>query len=190
MLDLCNNGAKMIVVGNRGAGGIANLLLGFVSQQVATHARVPADVIRGRTVTGGGPVIVGVDSSAAADAALTLAFEEATARGADVVAIRAYVPPPPAVVPVKAVEADERAALEASLAGWQDKYPSVRLEGLLAVGGPAKVLVSVSRSAQLVVVGSRGHGSFAGLLLGSVGQKLMHHAECPVLIAHPGGAVA
>ncbi|GAA1535052.1 universal stress protein [Dactylosporangium maewongense] len=184
LLDFAHAGARLLVVGNRGAGGMASLLQGSVSQQVATHARVPVAVVRGRTATPGGPVVVGVDGSPSTDAALTLAFEAAAARGTHVVAIRAYVPPSPSVLPPSAVEAEERAHLRESLAGWQDKYPSVRLEPLLATGRAAKVLVGVSHTAQLVVVGSRGHGGFAGLLLGSVGQQLMHHAECPVLIAH------
>ncbi|MET7426319.1 universal stress protein [Dactylosporangium sp. NPDC005555] len=186
LLDFAHGGARLLVVGNRGAGGIANLLMGSVSQQVATHARVPVAVVRGRTeTTAAGPVVVGVDGSPATDAALGLAFDAAAARGTHVVAIRAYVPPPPSVLSLSAIEAAERTDLETSLAGWQEKYPSVKLEALLAVGRAAKVLIGVSHTAQLVVVGSRGHGGFAGLLLGSVGQQLMHHAECPVLIAHP-----
>ncbi|WP_238012283.1 universal stress protein [Dactylosporangium sp. AC04546] len=177
-------GTRLLVVGNRGGGGMSNLLLGSISQQVATHARVPVAVVRGRTGATDGPVVVGVDGSASTDAALGLAFEAAAARGAEVVAVRAYSPPSPAVVPLSAVEADERNALEASLAGWAEKYPGTRLTALLAVGRAAQVLVGMSHTAQLVVVGSRGHGGFTGLLLGSVGQQLMHHAECPVLIAH------
>jgi nucleotide-binding universal stress UspA family protein len=158
--------------------------MGSVSQQVATHARVPVVVVRGHAAPGG-PVVVGVDGSPSTDAALGLAFDAAAARGTHVVAIRAYVPPSPAVLPHSAVEAAVREMLAGSLAGWQDKYPSVRLESHLVVGRAAKVLVGASHTAQLVVVGSRGHGGFTGLLLGSVGQQLMHHAECPVLIAHP-----
>ena len=82
------------------------------------------------------------------------------------------------------LEAQEREALNASLAGWQEKYPTVRVEPLLAQGSPAEVLIGVSKKAQLMVVGSRGHGGFAGLVLGSVGQQLLSHADCPVLIAH------
>ncbi|GAA2574935.1 universal stress protein [Dactylosporangium fulvum] len=183
LLDLAEH-AKLLVVGNRGAGGMANLLLGSVSQQVATHARVPVTVVRGRSRAAEGPVVVGVDGSASTEAALALAFEAAVARGTEVIAIRAYTPPSPVVVPPSAVEAHERETLDASLAGWREKYPGVKVEALLAVGRPAQVLIGVSHTAQLVVVGSRGHGGFTGLLLGSVGQQLMHHAECPILIAH------
>ncbi|MFG2041628.1 universal stress protein [Dactylosporangium sp. NPDC048998] len=183
LLDLTEY-SRLLVVGNRGAGGMANLLLGSVSQQVATHARGPMAVVRGRATATDGPVVVGVDGSPSTDAALTLAFEAAAARGTELIAIRAFAPPSPVVVPLSAVEAAEREALESSLGGWRERYPDVKLETLLARGRPARVLVEASHTAQLVVVGSRGHGGFAGLLLGSVGQHLMHHAECPILIAH------
>ncbi|MET7402416.1 universal stress protein [Dactylosporangium sp. NPDC005572] len=184
LLDLGAAGARLLVVGNRGAGGLANLVLGSVSQQVATHARVPVAVVRGRGDAAGGPVVAGTDDSPGADAALALAFEAARARGAGLVAIRAYVPPIRPLLPYSAIEAQERAALEASVAGWAGKYPDVAVETRVAVGRAAKVLIGASHTAQLVVVGSRGHGGFTGLLLGSVGQQLMHHAECPVLIGH------
>ncbi|WP_433221528.1 universal stress protein [Dactylosporangium sp. CS-047395] len=175
----------LLVVGNRGAGGISNLLLGSVSQQVATHANTPVVVVRGRWTATGGPVVVGVDGSASSNTALSLAFAAADTRGTEVVAIRAYQPPPQHVVPLHAAETIERDALEASLAPWRQQYPGVKVEALVAVGRPAQVLIGVSHTARLVVVGSRGHGGFTGLLLGSVGQQLMHHAECPVMIAHP-----
>ncbi|WP_433219880.1 universal stress protein [Dactylosporangium sp. CS-047395] len=177
LLDLGDAGAHMLVVGNRGAGGLANLLLGSVSQQVATHAKVPVAVVRGRPDPSFGPVVVGVDGSASGDSALGLAFEAARERGRALVAVRAY----PAD---HTDEAAERAALDDALANWSGKFPDVPVAQLVAAGRPAAVLVDASRTATLVVVGSRGHGGFTGLLLGSVGLQLMHHADCPVLIVH------
>jgi nucleotide-binding universal stress UspA family protein len=167
---LLSAGGQLIVVGSHGAGGLTGLVMGSVSQQVATHARVPVAVVHGRAGADTGPVVVGVDGSPSADVAIALAFE--------------YEPPPTAVTPFGAVEAAESEHLWASLAGWSAKYPDVALDARLAVGPAAKVLTGLSHTAQLVVVGSRGHGGFTGLLLGSVGQKLAQHAECPVLIAH------
>lgn len=189
LLDL-SVGSRMLVVGSRGAGGFAGLLLGSVSQQVATHAHVPVAVLRGRAGRPDGPVLVGVDGSAAADVALDLAFEEAAARGARVLAVRAYGPAPahsgttPVTIPRDVVLAEERAALDASMSPWRGKYPSVTVDTELVAGKPSRVLVERSRTAQVAVVGSRGHGGFVGLLLGSVGQQLMHHAGCPVIISH------
>jgi nucleotide-binding universal stress UspA family protein len=79
--------------------------------------------------------------------------------------------------------ADLRTELVDQLAGWRDKYPDVLLEYVLQPGGAGSVLTAASRQAQLVVVGTRGRGATSGLLLGSVGLQLLHHAECPVMIA-------
>jgi nucleotide-binding universal stress UspA family protein len=68
------------------------------------------------------------------------------------------------------------------LAPWREKYPDVPLEVLLTHHGIAGELVAASRRAQLVVVGSRGHGVIAGTMLGSTGLQLLHHADCPVHI--------
>ncbi len=182
LIDLA---ADLLVVGNRGGGGLTDLLVGSVGLQVATHARTPVVVVRGRHDATDGPVVVGVDGSASSDAALGVALEEARSRGTGVLAVRAYIPPAVTALPYSVIEATEQQVLEASIAGWQEKYPSVTISPLLANGRAAPALIGASRTAQLVVVGSRGHGGFAGLLLGSVGQQLMHHAECPVLIVHP-----
>jgi len=184
LIGFGDSGANLLVVGNRGGGGLTNLLVGSVSQQVATHAHAPVVVVRGRHDAGDGPVVVGVDGSASSDAALGIAFEAARLRDTGLLAVRAFVPAAVTALPYSVIETAERAVLEASVAGWQDKYPSVKVVPLLGPGRTAEVLVGASRTAQLVVVGSRGHGGFTGLLLGSVGQQLMHHAECPVLIVH------
>jgi nucleotide-binding universal stress UspA family protein len=184
-------GAALLVVGNRGRGGFASLLLGSVGQQVATHAPCPVAVVRGRREVTEGPIVVGADGSPSSDDALGLAFQLAAERGCSVVAVRAHplpAPPwgtdvPPIVYDSAKRDAAEHDALAEWLAPWREKYPNVKSEALVAHGGAAKVLVDVSHTAQLVVVGSRGHGSIAGTLLSSVGLQLLHHADCPVLVA-------
>ena len=183
--------ATLLVVGSRGHGGFASLLLGSVSQRVATHSPCAVAVVRGRPDATEGPIVVGVDGSPAAQEALGLAFQMAAERKTSVIAIRAYTPPtppwganvPPLVYDPQELDAAEHAALDGSLSGWREKFPQVRVEALIARGSAARVLVGVSHTAQLVVVGSRGHGTIAGTLLGSVGLQLLHHADCPVLIA-------
>jgi nucleotide-binding universal stress UspA family protein len=183
--------ARLIVLGSRGRGGFASLLLGSVSQQVATHAAGPVVVVRGRLRELSGPVVVGVDGSPAADHALGVAIDEAVARGVGVVAVRVYAPVNPPwgtdvdqnmESPVQRREFEQRALLE-DLGPWEDKYPDTTIEAVVVDGHPAEVLAGMSASACLVVVGTRGHGGFSGLLLGSVGLQLLHHAESPVLIA-------
>src|SRR5262245_20456942 len=183
--------ARLVVLGSRGRGGFASLLLGSVSQQVATHAVGPVVVVRGRLRELSGPVVVGVDGSPAADHPLGVAIDEAVARGVGVVAVRVYAPVNPPwgtdveqqmESPVQRREFEQRALLE-DLAPWKEKYPDTAIEAVVLDGHAAEVLAGMSASACMVVVGTRGHGGFAGLLLGSVGLQLLHHAESPVLIA-------
>ena len=87
--------ASLLVVGHRGGGGFANLLLGSVGQQVAAHARCPVVVVRGRWDAADGPVVIGVDGSPSSDYAMDLALQAATSRGVGLVAVRAYQQPSP-----------------------------------------------------------------------------------------------
>jgi nucleotide-binding universal stress UspA family protein len=167
--------AGLLVVGSRGHGGFAAALIGATGQQVATHAPCPVVVVRGRGDTAIGPVVVGADGSASAEYALDLAYQQAEARACALTAVR--------VVEGSAPGAHERVQSELAETLAARPHPGVTTEQLVAGGNTAHVLVELSRGAQLVVVGTRGHGGFAGLLLGSVGLHLVHHADCPVLIA-------
>ena len=184
--------AQLVVLGHRGRGGFANLLLGSVSQRVAAHAGCSAVVVRGRRDPGEGPVCAGVDDSPAAAAVLGAAFEAAATRGVGLTVIRTYLPPvplwlagsvPAAEVTTPRFDSDERDRLTDLVAPWSDKYPAVRVETLLSHDSAAAVLEGVSHGAQLIVVGSHGHGTIAGAVLGSTGMQLLHHADCPVYIA-------
>ncbi|MFI5615502.1 universal stress protein [Amycolatopsis sp. NPDC051903] len=72
------------------------------------------------------------------------------------------------------------------LAGWQEKYPDVHVERQVEHDKPRHRLLALSHTAQLVVVGCRGRGGFAGLMLGSTSQALLHHANCPVMVVRSG----
>jgi len=170
-------GASMLVVGDRGRGGFSRLLLGSVGIHVATHARCPVTVVRGRPDNPSGAVVLGVDGSGPADVAVDLAFAQAAERRCPLHAITAHpVPVPPA-------RDEVRRQLVQQLAGWCAKYADVAADCEVVDGSVGSVLIDESRRAQLVVVGTRGHGSRSGLLPGPVGLRLLHHARCPVLIA-------
>jgi len=180
--------AQLAVVGQRGLGGFAGLLLGSVGAAVAAHAACPVLVVRGATdPPQDGPVVVGVDGSPQSDAAVAFAVEAAAARGVSLRAVHAWLD---SVVPVmvsKAVDWDIVAAQQANLrtnclAGWREKYPDLPIEPLLIEDRPAHALMDSIDDAQLVVVGSRGRGGLAGMTLGSVSQALLHHAGCPVAV--------
>jgi nucleotide-binding universal stress UspA family protein len=184
--------ARLMVLGSRGRGGFASLLLGSVSQRVATHARCPVVVVRGRKDVTDGPVGVGVDDSPSAELVLETAFDAAARRGCELQVVRSYLPviplwlaKRPADVAAPDADAQERARLEEQLAPWRAKYPDVPVEIVLTHESVASALVTASDRAQLVIVGSHGHGAITGTVLGSAGLQLLHHADCPVCIVRP-----
>jgi nucleotide-binding universal stress UspA family protein len=143
-----------------------------------------------------GVIVVGVDHSAGAEEALRFALEEAKLRQASLRAVHAWqlsyigAGSTAGSYPVLGGELDDlRAAAEAALdTTLREASPDpgdVEIERRVVEGVPAAVLVEESRGADLLVVGSRGHGGFAQLLLGSVSQQCAHHAECPVVIVRP-----
>jgi len=179
-------GARLLVVGHRGAGGFQELLLGSVSGKLATHAHCPVLVVRGRA--GGDEVVVGVDGSAPADPAIGFAFAEADLRHAPVLALHAATgpqfsgPSDALVYDWCAEEARAVGLLYRAVAEWHERYPDLLVQRRVRWAAAGESLLKASGSAQLVVVGRRGGGGFLGLRLGSVGQALLHHAACPVAI--------
>ena len=162
----------LLVLGDRGLGGFSGLIIGSVAVHAAAHARSPILVVRGAEPTAG-PVVVGVDSSEQSRLAIGFAFEESAQRGAELIALHVS----------KDLDAEgAQQALTKALSGWQQKYPAVVVKPELVRGDPRHELVERSKNAQLMVVGASGRDTVKGLLLGSVSQNLIHHAECPVLV--------
>ncbi|GAB7039052.1 MULTISPECIES: universal stress protein [Catenuloplanes] len=185
--------AVMLVVGSRGRGGFASLLLGSVGQQAAVHAPCPVTVVRGEADMRAGPVTVGVDHGPAAADTLATAFGLAAERRAALRVIHAYTEPgtmrgttvPPLIFDPERTRRDELAALESALAPWREKFPGVPVEAQVTAGDVRTVLTGASEQAELLVVGGR--PGPAGALLGSVTLRVLHHAACPVVVAHPHG---
>jgi nucleotide-binding universal stress UspA family protein len=178
----------VVVIGHRGRGGFASLVLGSVGHHVGTHARGTVVIVRGRSDADTGPVVVGVDT-AHGDAALREAFEEASTRGTSVLAVHAYQPIVVAtgygVYPVTEDKEQrhtlELDALHKAVATWSAKYPDVAVETAAVVGHATEVLTDLSGTAQLVLVGHRATG-LGHVGLGGVAAQLLHHAQCPVMI--------
>ena len=171
--------ATLLVVGVRGKVAFPGLQFDSVGGQVATHARGSVVVVRGRSGADAGPVVVGVDDDVAG-ATIDRAFEEAALRGAPLMAVTAFQKP--AGSSASAAVAVLARDLDSQLDPWREKYPDVPVQREIIAGDPDKVLVGCSRQARLVVVGPRRHG-YEGVMLGSVGTRLLQRAECPVLIA-------
>lgn len=185
--------AELVVVGSRGVGGFAGLLLGSVSGQLAQHGHCPVLIVRPeeQPIPVDGPVLVGVDGSDSAAYAIELAADEAERRDAELVLLHVRSPERGAVAPEVAAEAStaERAEAAGLLVEAADRvraaHPGLRVtERAVTAASPETALVEASGEASLVVVGSRGRGGFVGLLLGSVSQAVVQHAHCPVLVAH------
>jgi nucleotide-binding universal stress UspA family protein len=187
-----SRGARMVVLGSRGHGGFAGLIAGSVSIAVATHAHCPVVVIRELpSDTADLPVAVGVDDSPTSRLAVEFAFAEALARGVPLLAVRAWRPPTPSsLATVPFVRAEEIAEIEAAeshflhdiIGPMAARHHNVQVEERVIDQPAAAALTDIALKAQLMVVGSRGHGGFSGLLLGSVGMQLLHYARCPVAI--------
>ena len=182
--------ADMIVVGCRGLGAIARRLLGSVSSGLVQHAHCPVAVIHDEDPMmpqpAEAPVAVGIDGSAASERAAAIAFEEASRRGVELVAVHAWSDLSPFQWPGPGsaeLEKEAEETLAERLAGWQERYPDVTVRRVVALDKPAHLLLEQSESAQLTVVGSHGRGGFAGMLLGSVSAAVVQSARMPVIVA-------
>jgi len=136
------------------------------------------------------PIVVGVDGSNVSRRALAWAAQEAEIRGNTVLAISTYQIPAMATADLgfslASVDVSELAeytqrVLATEIAEVTTRHPKVRIEAKVVEGSAAQVLIDASQLASVLVVGSRGHGGFVGLLLGSVSQQCVTHARCPVV---------
>ncbi|RWZ59206.1 universal stress protein [Labedella populi] len=187
--------ASLLVVGSRGHGGFAGLLLGSVSEAVARHSpcpvlitRGPEDVVlRSLSTTDERPIVVGVDGSPASLEALRIAGDAAHLLGSPLHVVIAWRKPasfvggrslPPAWSP----EDDARENLHRSATRVLGRSLPPGTALLTREGPAAPVLLEAARGARAVVMGARGHGGFAGLLLGSATEAVIRHSPVPVLI--------
>jgi nucleotide-binding universal stress UspA family protein len=189
LVDLSKD-AQMVVVGSRGLGPFARSLLGSVSSSLIRHAHCPVAVIHDEDPLmphpAEAPVLVGIDGSPVSELATAIAFQEASWRGVDLVALHVWSDVevndfPPIDWPAMKPAAEE--ILAERLAGWQERYPDVTVRRVVECDHPTYHLIKQSESAQLVVVGSHGRGGFAGMLLGSVSAAVAHSARMPVIVA-------
>ncbi len=190
LLDAATD-ADLVVVGTRGRGGFTGLLLGSVSHQVVQHAPCPAVVVPSAWDSRGAQqIVVGVDGSDDARAALLWAMEWARRTEAGVEAVLAF-DAGLAWIDVGSAYEDEwvakatakaEADLQQILDGVRSDTAEVTVHPVVVQGSAAQVLLERAKTADLLVVGTRGRGGFAGLLLGSVSQRCVEHATCPVAV--------
>lgn len=186
--------ADLLVVGSRGRGGIADLVLGSVSHQCVHHATRPVAVIPLSTSIGtsDGKVVVGVDGSPESHGALAWAFNEATMRGARLAVVHAWGAPfavplggvAPSSIPWRDDSEESAEMIREMIAGVAaDAFGSpTEVEVVPAEDRPVPALLGRAGAGDLLVVGNRGRGGFASLLLGSVSLQCLHHATGAVMI--------
>jgi nucleotide-binding universal stress UspA family protein len=175
--------AEEVVVGHRGLGGFAGMLLGSTGFRVAGHVPVPVVVVRGEPGERRCEVLVGVDLSDGCAAVLAYAFQTAELRGAWVRAVHAWqVPATLSAVAVHQTAAVAREWLADAVAPWRVKFPDVAVVEQAPCGNPVGELAGCSSHAALLVVGSRPPDDGHGAGLGPVGHGLIHYADCPVAV--------
>lgn len=183
--------ARLVVLGSRGLGEFRDLTAGSVSAHVATHATCPVVVIPPHWSSEDAEgVVVGVDGSELSVDAVDFAFEQAQARGATLTTVMAWHDPVstgpgdqlPLVYDPEELRQESAALLAEAVAGHAEKYPDVVVQQEVVRGHPSDVLIDAGRSAELLVVGTRGRGAFRGLLLGSTSRALVHYAPCPIAV--------
>lgn len=183
--------AALVVLGARGLGRVRGLLMGSVSSYVTPRAHCPVVVVReapSRSLSDL-RVVVGIDGTSDSTSALRFAFETAARRGTGLTVVHTWdldVDTAAAAVAwsVDSQQADEqeRSLVAEAVAGFAADYPSVDVRRHVVRGHPVAELVRQSENAALLVVGTRGRGSVKGMILGSVSQKVLHDARCPVAV--------
>lgn len=188
--------AALLVIGMRGDDGPHEFRLGSVSAQAARHAQCTVVVVpdagdhidsdRRRLV------VVGVDGSSSSHLALTFAFAQAAQRHAELHAIHVF---DASTIQIMAnLPQDELRRLHVSaadtlhglLSAQARHHPGVRVSSAVLSGAPASTLTAAAADAELLVLGSRGHGDVATLMLGSTSHTVLHNATCPVAVVRGG----
>lgn len=194
--------AGLTVVGSHGSHQLTETMLGSVAARVSGHAHSPVVVIRTDPAThpgGEGPVVVGLDGSIESDDALAFALQAAASRRTALLAVRTWDDTSldgfqgnyPVLIDRERVDAEERALLADQLTGWTEKYPEVPVHQMVLRGRPASALLGLCADTGsmgrpcLLVVGSRGRGGFAGMVLGSTSHALVARASCGVAVVRP-----
>lgn len=180
--------SELIVVGRSGIGAFG-ALLGSVSSGLIQHAHCPVAVIHDEDSSmpdaARAPVVVGIDGSPISELATAIAFDEASRRGVDLIALHAWSDTAIEFPGMdwSLMQTPEHEVLAERIGGWQERYPDVTVHRHVVCDRPARQIVEHADAAQLVVIGSHGRGGFAGMLLGSVSAAVVQSVSTPVIVA-------
>ncbi len=191
----------LIVVGTRGGGGFTDRLLGATSSALPGYSRCPVVVIPRRGAENEfvpvKKIVIGVDGSKRSRKSLRRAISEAKVWGAELTAVDAIPLASsagvlswlPASVDRDSILRDVRSELK-EICKEEVADSGVKVHSHALDGNPAALLTEFSTAVDLVVVGTRGRGGFAGVLMGSTSQSVLAHSACPVLVVPTGGSEA
>lgn len=181
--------AELVILGSRGHSAPLKVrALGGTSDAVVTHAHGPVIVVPEGGARTTGPVVVGMDNTDETLTATRVAFVEAERLQEPLIAVHAYEglfgTDSLGGAPIELTDLVESLehTLDRMLEPLKTEHPEVRVERRVVVEHPVAALLEASTQARLLVVGSRGHGGFVGLLLGSTSRELLRHAKCPVMV--------
>jgi nucleotide-binding universal stress UspA family protein len=186
--------ALLLVLGRRGRGTFGRLLLGSVSTAAAARSTVPTVVVPegwDRQAHAEEPIVVGVEDGPGSEAALKYAFETADRSGARIHAVHVWDVASIYGWDTKSIVGDfHRWSLDATAipttvtAPWRERFPDVEVSYLPHHGHVVAGLLEEANDAQCLVVGGRRHRPLAGAMIGSSALGVLHHASCPVVVAH------
>lgn len=186
-------GARVLVVGSARKNRAERIVLGTTSLSVVAHAPGPVVLVpENASTSGDGRVVVGIDGSEHSRLAFQHALDAAALRGRTVTTVTSWnvevengvVVTEPGSPEWEAVDARYRAMAERTIAEARAAHPDITVEVEVRHGRAADSLVEVAEGADLLLVGSRGRGGFRGMLLGSVSQRVLALATCPVAVLH------
>ncbi|GAA3804466.1 universal stress protein [Nocardioides panacisoli] len=187
--------AALVVVGTRGRGSVRRAILGSVAVSLSRHTHGPLVVVRpGASLPSHRGVLVGVDADPRSQAALEFAFEVASFHHAPLTVVHstwdadAYVAGASYVPPIPTSPEETKLIVSEVTAGLREKYPDVEVHVRSAHGLPEQELVRLSKDDDLLVVGVRGRGTLAELLVGSTTTAVVEQAQCAVAVVPASAA--
>lgn len=178
----------MVVVGKRGLGGFARLIVGSTSIAIAGRAKVPVAIVPDdweQENHKNWPVILGIDPYRHEHNPIHLAFGRARRLGVRLVAVHGWEPPAayswdPAATTEREQEAN--AEFDKVLDAWRERFDDVEVESVHSHSHPAMAVLDAAEQAQLVVLGRHADGKLGGFAFGSVTRAVLHYSKCPVMV--------
>ena len=184
--------ARMVVVGKRGLGGFARMIVGSTSIALAGRAKVPVAIVPDtwkQEEHQDSAVVLGIDPYRPEHTPIHLAFSRARRLGVRLVAVHGWETPTayswdPAAMSGAASqwEQDAHAELDKVLDTWRERFPEVEVEAVHSHSHPAMAVLDAAEHAQLVVLGRHTDGKLGGFAFGSVTRAVLHYSECPVMV--------